>query len=457
MKGGGSAVADPAGFQNDCAQVQDVLKGYQIVTDVSRVHDLEIPEHLDWGLGPVKVPRRMRAKDVHYLVDSQGQIVRACWLNRALGLFLNSQRGHLNAQARSGQLEAALKQVDMEIGQLLKKDLLTNRRGPGAMSFSQAHEKVPEDAVLISARTYASLCEFNRGWLNTREVMAVRYPNLGPGTTRRLRLLINGHPPREEVVESLQNLRPTQLGSRLPALADLLRAVSDDEDWEDEQTEDQTLGIVDAFYLHPKTLKESFEGDGDGDVVYLSRLRRGKPTWMPLSMVRTPCGAIPDELWEQMAQKANRTVRVPLAEYLPKYMDSSLLIAQATYAIRFQFFLTLLSLPASPEAMRRAWEMVSPWAIWLLEFVMDMRKGEHSAEEILKVVSYLNDTAAAIREAQAKGVWFARVVTSSSTLFPEEFIDRFSDLQQFADYLSHSGGRPPVLSDLLKGEALYGN
>jgi len=431
--------------ENKTTSIEDVLQKFEVVTDVSRIKDIELPEYLDWGVGRVKIPRRMRTKDVHFIMLGNGEIIRACWINRALGLLLNSQRAGLTPETVQTQLGMALHHTDQEISRLIKKDMLTSRKGPGAMSFSQANENVPEDAILISQRTYDSLCAFNRGWYRTREVMAVRYPNLGPGTTKKLRLIVNGYPPVEQKVQEVEALSPTQLGARLPILADMLKAMEQEPEWSDEGKEDTTLGLIDCFYINPRTLKDSFEGDGDGDLLYICRHTVGKPYFQPTNLLRAP-GVEQPEVWEQMWNKANKLERIPLVDYLPKYLDNSILIALATWAIRWNFFEVMQLLPPGPDAMKQAWDIVGPDGIKLLEQIMDQRKGEHTQEEILRTVKYLRDVNRAIKKAQERGVWFAKVITTSQVQDPHLFLDAFQTLQQFADYISQN--KTLRLSDL---------
>jgi hypothetical protein len=410
--------------------LQEVLQKYKIITDINRIVDMEIPDSVEVNGKIVSIPRRLRAKDVHYIINQNGALIKACWISRALGLFLNSMRPELPADVRCSQLVNTVLAVDTEIGSMIKNDFLVQRRSPGAMSFSQAHEMVPEDCLMISARTYRALCAFNRGWINTQWLMVVRYPNLGPGTTRKLRLLVNDNPPRKDA--PTPDFKPNQLGARLPMLADLLRDMD-----ELEEEEAATVGLVDCFYLNPKTLKDSFEGDGDGDLIYCARVGRGRPLFKNLNLVREP-GEPDAEVLAKLKSKARRTERGKLDTYLPKYFDSGLLIAQATYATHWEFFGDRLDEPVGPEAMQRAWDRIGPKSIGRMEFIFDMRKGDHDPDAVDRVVMELAQISKTIKQAQKNNVWFAKIVPTSQVQDIPGLLTAFPTLQQLANYITHN-------------------
>ena len=213
---------------------------YKPISSVNRVEDFEIPDFMPLGGEMVKVPHSMKRKHISYMLRPTGQVTRTAWIDKALGYIYNSQQ--LEGEYKTKELEKALAEVDKTIGSLIKNDLLKGRHR-GAMSFSQACSTVPKDCIVISDRSYKKLCESSKIWENTSKVSVVRFPNLGPSTTKLLKLVVN----REKEPS------PTCLGNRVPALRDLL-----------EETYEEEINLVDAFYLNPDVLKDDLTGDSDG-------------------------------------------------------------------------------------------------------------------------------------------------------------------------------------------------
>jgi hypothetical protein len=218
---------------------------YKPLTSPSRVEDFEIPQYLNFNGESIELPKSLTNKDVHFLLDSFGKPKRAAWISDALAHMLNTE--NLYGDVKISELGRALKAIDRELSALIKFRLLTDRQGPGAMGFVQASHNVPKDSILISKRTYETLCKFDKNWEDTRTVMVVRFPNLGPETTKELKLIVNDDTPLSECTS-------TTLGNRCSNLADLLKL------FEEEVT--IPVDYLDAFYLNGEVLKNSLQGDG---------------------------------------------------------------------------------------------------------------------------------------------------------------------------------------------------
>lgn len=400
---------------------------YKKLTDVHRVQNLDLPERFKCVYGELVIPECLRQKDVHYIVNSQGQVIKAAWIHRCVGLFLNSiGLIPINRQAAYEQLEESLEMVEDEISTLVKNRVLTKRSGPGFMAFCQAHEAVPKNCVLVSARTYAALCSQNRGWKSTSQVSCTRYPNLGPNTTIRLNLLVN-----DERTSAPQALAPTSLGARFPQLADMLR----DMEQEEQEVQLEGDGLLDAVYLHPEVLKQNLQGDGDGDLVFFKRLVKGRARFKRLNLERS-AGTINPQHVEQLFKKGSRINRGSLEEYLPPYFDDTP-IGKATYLVRWYHYVQAAEEVGSPHPMHEAWKKTGQEAIELIEFIMDMRKGDSSEQEILGKLAYIDQAMEEIQASQEAGDWFARTVTSGRVLFVDEFTEMFKTLQEYLDHITY--------------------
>ena len=84
--------------------------------------------------------------------------------------------------------------------------------------------------------------------------------------------------------------------------------------------------------------------------------------------------------------------------------------------------------------MQEAWKEVAPQAIEMIEFVMDIRKGEWTEAQIETKMNNINNIVQEIQKAKENGNWFARIVTSSNLEDIQGFIRTFSTLQDFVDY-----------------------
>ena len=229
---------------------------YTPTTAYNRIIDIEIPPTLEIRGKEYTLPKSLTRKRVGFLINEKGELVKNSWIAPALGHILASESLE-DLETSNSELYRAKHEIILEINKLIKDKVLRDRQGPGIMAFSQANENVPEDSILMSKRTYDALCNHNSKWKTASTLMVIRFPNLGPETTKVLKLVVNYSPPKKKTPK----IASTALGNRLPILADLFKELSDDEDI---VIHDSSVGIFDCLYIHPTTLKNCFEGDGDG-------------------------------------------------------------------------------------------------------------------------------------------------------------------------------------------------
>lgn len=396
---------------------------YSPLTSPTRVKDFEIQPILAIGGKLLKLPKSILAKDVHYIVDAQGNIIRAAWISPTLAHLLNSQR--LTSEARVNELIRARQSVDNLISSLIKERILRDRKGPGAMAFCQANEAVPKDSICLSSRTFDALCAHNPKWKNVSTVIAIRFPNLGPETTRRLKVIVNKTLSPDLLLESLP---PTSLAQRVNNLNKLLELF----DFEEESILQE--GVLDCFYVHPETLKNSFEGDGDGDQLFILLDRKDGPIFKELNLTRIP-DKIDSSLVDILFEKASRVSRTNLSTWLSNYFDDTP-IGPATYAIRFTLNQRLPRYSGHKHPMQAAWKDFSPEAIVKMETIFDIRKGEHNDKKLSSTLDWITKVNMDIKRAQNHGCWFSRTVTSSTIQNIPEFISTFTKLQNFVNNIT---------------------
>lgn len=391
---------------------------YVPLTTENRIQDMVLPEYIQLNNTLVPIPKSLLEKDPHFLLDIDGNPIRAAWISKPLGYILNYFRVE-NLDLKERELQRAIAAVDEKISSLIKFGVLQDKRGPGAMSFSQSHENVPKDAIVISKRTYQILCSKNQKWTNARSVMVIRFPNLGPSTTLKLKLIVN----QEEFIPFTGSLI-----ERVPNIKDLLELFETDE--ESEPTED----FLDSFYLNPETLKDCLQGDGDGDIIYMVLEETGHVKNQEIDLTRTP-GEIKQKDIETLFAKADRCDRTDLVSWLPPYFDD-VPIGHATYVIRWMLNCLLHKYKDTDHPMHYAWLELAPFAIELIEFVMDIRKGDWTEQQISQKMGFINKKIKEIRKAQKEGDWFALTVTNSTVGNIPSFIVTFPKIQSFVDSIT---------------------
>lgn len=387
---------------------------YEPLTAVNRIKKTEVDPIVEVGGRQIILPKRLLQSSPHILVDSEGKGVEATYITLPLAHLMNAFRLS-DPWVRKAELQRAIKETDELISELIKTDVLRKRHKGGAMSFSQSHEGVPEDCLMISERTFKALCARDNRWSKTSHVYVIRFPNLGPQTTIKLRLLVNSSP-----VQSLQSGLSDEAQSTLLTLRSLLG-------------EEESTAVIEAFYLNPRVLKDCLEGDGDGDLVYCVRAGWGKPWFKEVPMVRRP-GKIDQTDVDKLLKKASRLGDEPISRYLPTYFDDTP-IGQATYAIRWRLYETIRRLKSS-RPMNEGWKKISPWALELIEFVMDIRKGESTEFQIQQRIQEIKRYSKELATASRSGNWFAKTVTTSKIEDVEGFIRRFPTLEEFCNHIT---------------------
>lgn len=401
-----------------------VIEAYKPLTSSTRVEDFNIPDTLVFNNKEITLPESIKRKNIHYLVNSLGEAVRATWISEPLAHILNALRLE-DPETKTGELDKAIKAIDNQISSLIKDKILRDKKGPGAMAFCQSNENVPEDSILISERSYNTLCLQNPRWEKAKTVMVVRFPNLGPNTTQELKLVVN-----KPMGLDLMFLPEGTIGTRLSNFSELLKTV------EQETYEDivDTSGIIDAFYLHPNTLKDKFQGDGDGDIIFAVIEKLGTPNFKGTDLTREP-DSIKEEDVDMLFSKANRLDRTNLKTWLPNYFDD-VPIGPATYAIRWMLYKKLAKFKGTEHPMGEAWKEISPKAIQMIEFVMDIRKGDWTDKEIDTKLNEIKSIMQEIRTAKEKGDWFAKTVPTSTIDDLPNFIRKFDSLQTYVNYIT---------------------
>ena len=399
---------------------------FRPLTSIRRILDMELPEQIKLTNGVLHIPSRLNRKDISYtyLADEntgKSKLTRSCWITQPLSHILNSTRfipgGELyqstNPEASKNiyktELANALSNVYSVINRLVKDELLKDRKGPGFMAFVQSNENVPEDCILISDRTYNSfLLPDSDQWRSASHVVVTRYPNLGPNTTCEVKVLVRGLETGE-----IKNNEFTR------KFADL-------------QLEPEQEEIMDCVYLHPAVLKDMLQGDGDGDTVFCYISRQEGTAFADVNLTRKPgTEAVFAEEMEKLIKKGNRNANVPLSKFLPQYFDKTP-IGPATYAIRYQLYLRAKQLKAQghDSPLHQAWTEIAPNAIELIEFVMDIRKGEYTPEQIQAKLDGIRFWTNKIQEDKERD-WFAKAITASSIPDVAQFLNAFPTLQSF--------------------------
>lgn len=393
---------------------------FQPLTSTTRIEDIEIPEKLLLGGNPIKIPSRIRRKNIHFLVNEEAQLKKAAWITPTLAHILNSLRTNLTEDTQISELYRAKESLQNVLVQFVKNEILRDKHGRGAMGFVQANENVPEGTLLLSESSYKELCNRNPAWETCNELIVIRFPNLGPETTLRMKLLINTRP--------LHDYKTSSIFYRVPELRDLFLDESNPLD------DRERGGVIEAFYMHPKTLKNSFQGDGDGDLIFTIIAGNRKPSYELVDLTRES-GEFDSEDINTLISKSRRATPPTLEKWLPEYFDD-IPIGQATYATRWNLYKSLSKYKDSSNPMYSAWEELAPQAIELIEFVMDVRKGHFSEAEINSRMQEISNSMRAIKDAQEQGDWFAKSVTCNTIQDIDLFIKEFPNLQKFVDFIT---------------------
>ena len=286
---------------------QELAEQYRPLTVETRIQDFELPRQVQLGGKLINVPEIFLSKDIHWLVDWQGKTQKAAWINKVLAHILNSYKQSETGQpvGAVNEIRRSLEALDTSISRLIRNGVLKDKQGPGAMSFSQANENVPVDSIVITERTWEQLCNYNYRWKNAEEVMVVRFPNLGPGTTCKLKLIVN-----KEWIPS-KPITENSISNRAPSLTEFFDLIGEEEAVSSTQPE-----VIDAFYLHPSILQQQLCGDSDGDAIYMVIEKQGRTRFQEIDFTRKP-GPIREDHMSTLYKKANRIDRSSLSQWLP--------------------------------------------------------------------------------------------------------------------------------------------
>jgi len=172
------------------------------------------------------------------------------------------------------------------------------------------------------------------------------------------------------------------------------------------------------------------------DLIYLILEGTGKPTFRVLDLTRKN-GNVTDEMIGQLFTKADRVDRSNLENWLGTYFDE-VPIGPCTYAIRWLTYCKAKELD-STHPMRDAWKEIAPVAIEMIEFIMDVRKGDFTDQQIKIKMQRIKQLSQEIELAQSKGNWFAKTVTTGTIRDVGKFVSTFSTLQEFLDLITCGG------------------
>ena len=385
------------------------VDNYQPLNSIRKTKDFELPTAITLKGQEYVVPKNERRKTISYgLIGEPEKLERTAWISQSMAHILNAHR-FTGTDVYAKELGNAYRALLKEVSFLVKETLLKDRKGPGFCAFVQANENVPEDCILISKRTYYEfLIPFNGNWTNISEVVVTRYPNLGPQTTSVLKVLI-----QDFGVGSKKTNEHT--------------AYYQDSFFSSEEA-------MDGVYLHPKTLKNNFQGDGDGDTLFCVAYKSEGSTFSSIDLTRKAAQEVDLDL-ATLRKKSDRSAKEPLNTYLPKYFDTTP-IGPATYIIRTKLFDKARELIGKVDhPYHKAWEIVSPEAIDDMEFVFDIRKGEFTPEQIEYKLGKISEGMGLIKKRKESGDWFCQTITSATLDDPRGFMSKFPNLQSFVDYI----------------------
>lgn len=378
----------------------------------------EIPSIISINGHLTELPKSIRAKQDFMRVGPDGRPIECSHIHPSLGYLLNALS--LEGELRHNELDRALESLYKEVAKLIKQNLLKGKMKRGAMSFSQASESVPKNSIVISKESYELLCADNSKWKETSHVFCTRFPNLGPRTTIVLRLIVD-----EDPISSSFTISDSMAGATLRQLADQL---------EKSDHFSNITSTFGCFWLNGSNLKNDLEGDGDGDILYIAPLKKGKPKFKKVDWSIKP-GDVDEDDVATLFRKGSRIEREDASSYIPQYFDAPL-IGPATYGIRVRLFLESLRYSNEDQPMHLAWKNIGDWAIELIETVMDVRKGDMSQAYIQEKFREIERLSLLIKKRQEAGCWFCKTVTSREIIDVDKFVATFETLEKYTEMIS---------------------
>jgi hypothetical protein len=163
--------------------------------------------------------------------------------------------------------------------------------------------------------------------------------------------------------------------------------------------------------------------------VFLLSLKKGTTQFRKIELTRNPGNVTEDDISKLFA-KADRIERTNLSTWLGPYLDDTP-IAQATYTIRWWLYNAIPRFTNEKDPLNAAWKVISPLAIELIEFVMDVRKNNFTKQQINYYMGLINSAMKEIRAAQESGDWFAKTITTGSVIGISDFLDTFPNLESY--------------------------
>lgn len=185
----------------------------------------------------------------------------------------------------------------------------------------------------------------------------------------------------------------------------------------------------------------------DGDQIFIVIEKKGTPLTKFIDLTREPA-KIQEADVTTLFSKAARTNRSDIKTWLPPYFDD-VPIGPATYAIRWILYNHLRKFRTTDHPMFEAWKEIAPTAIEMIEFVMDIRKGDWTEVQIMQKMQDIQNKMNEIKKAQTNGDWFAKTVTSNTIQDLPGFIIKFRTLQDYVDLITYQS-RP--MENILHGK-----
>jgi len=356
------------------------------ISSPSHILDIELPTSIRVGTTEFIVPDYLKNKSIQYVVNKD-ELLKTCFISPTLGYLLKAQ----SSQNPSQDLILAKKFLLYSIQDLVETEYISGKVHHGYMGLAQVNSFLDKDTVAITQRTWSALTEEDKKWKNCSEVIVVRYPNLGPNTTSIMKLMII-------------------------------------EDSKDGLSFGCIDGVLDGVYINPIKLKESFEGDADGDTLFLIPFRHNGVFTSPLKSNRIHDPNLVNSTKEEIKKKFSRGSKEnrKLEDHISICLDPDL-IGPATYIVRSRL---LRYAQQNKCSLKEAWMKISPEGLELVESVMDLRKGNMTAQQVDKLVQTIQNEYNLVTTLRNNGDPYHSVITSS--VFPETFPLVYSSIADFA-------------------------
>jgi len=357
------------------------------ISSPSHILNTELPKTIRVGNEEISIPQCLLHKSVQFSLTKEG-ILETCFIAPTLAYLLKAA----SSESPQKDFQLARKFLLSAIQDLVESQLISGRVHQGYMGLVQVNSHLDTNRVALSKRTWEVLCEESKKWKDCSKIIAIRYPNLGPKTTSVL---------------ELQIIEDSPLGLSFGA--------SD--------------GILDGVYVHPTTIKENFEGDADGDTLFLIPFENNGSFIAPLANSRSNDLFLTENLREEMLKKFSRCDRSDsrLSNHLSTCFDPGL-IGLATYIVRSRLrrYAT-----ANKCTLKKAWDAVAPEGLQLIESVMDLKKGNMTPQQVDSLVKQIEKESLQVATIRNSGDPYHSLITSST--LPENFPLVYPTLSSFVE------------------------